>query len=123
MTYINPQFFTYGIPVTSVAANSVVKPQISFSNDCDFMLTEIRCNKQTSGAVLMQLSISNGTLFSNTPLDTTVFAEDNFPMRFLEPVRIPASSELTVQLENTTGGALPFQVQLWGFKVPKQGEA
>lgn len=116
---INPQFFTYGIPVTSVAAGSVVKPQISFSNDCDFLLTEIRVTKVTSGAILMQLSISNGTLFSNTPLDTTQFAEDNFPMRFADPVRISASSDLTVQLENTTVAAIDFQVQLWGYKVER----
>lgn len=114
---IKPGLFCYAIPATNVGALGVVAPQINISNDSDFMLTEIRASRQAVGAILVQLSLASGELFSNVPLDTRLFAEDSYPVRLPEPVRIPANSQINVQLQNTTGGALNSQIQLWGYKV------
>ncbi|MBK9285057.1 MAG: hypothetical protein IPM51_12190 [Sphingobacteriaceae bacterium] len=114
---IKPALFCYAIPATNVGAGAVITPQINISNDADFMLVEVRATKQAAGGILAQLSLASGDLFSNVPLDTRLFAEDDYPVRLPEPVRIPANSQINVQLQNTTGGALSSQIQLWGYKV------
>ena len=117
---INPQFFTYAIPVTAVGAGLTVTPQINIGNDADFVILEIRSSQQAAGAILMQMSVADQVLFSNAFLDTLLFSGPNYPVRFVDPIRIPANSQINVTLQNTTGGGLNHQIQLWGYKVDKQ---
>lgn len=117
---IKPGLFCYATQQATVGATTTIVPLIDFSNDSDFLLHEIRATKQAVGAILIQLQLSSGELFSDTPLDSRLFAEDDFPVRFPEPIRIPANTNLQVTIQNTTGGGLPFQLQLWGIKVTKQ---
>lgn len=114
------KLFCYAIPSTIFVANTTVIPQIDISSEHDFELTEIRCSQQAVGAILMQLSVSNGDNYSNVPLDTVQFSGTSFPIRLLEPVVFPANTRLNVQIQNTTGGNLTSQVQLWGYKVEKK---
>jgi hypothetical protein len=118
---IDPQLFCYAIPSTVFLANSTVIPQINFSSDADFELFEIRATQQAAGAILMQLSMSSGELFSNTPLDTLLFAGTSYPVRIPVNVRIPANTQVNVLIQNTTGGNITSQIQLWGFKVQPKG--
>ena len=116
---LNPALFCYAIPSTSFLANSTTTPQITIASDSDFELIEIRATKQAAGEILLQISSASGDLFSNVPLDTLLFAEDSYPVRLPFPVRIPANSELNFEVQNTTGGNLTSQIQLWGVKVSK----
>jgi len=114
---IKPGLFCYAIPITDVPANGSVKPQINFSNDSDFILTEIRSTKQSAnGDITVLINVSSGELFSNVSLDVNIFAEDSYPVR-VPDVRIPANTQLDVQLTNSTAGILSEQIQLWGIKV------
>lgn len=121
MNNIDPNLFCYAIPAAAIAATTTVTPQINTSNDSDFELVEIRCTQQAAGAILMQLSTASGELFSNVPLDTLLFSGTSYPVRLPVPVMFPANSQINVQLQNTTGGPLTSQVQLWGYKRPKSG--
>ena len=114
-----PALFCYAIPSTLFLANAIAQPQINISNDADFLITEIRASQQAAGAILMQLSTANGEIFSNTPLDTLLFAGTSYPVRLPSPVRVPANTQLNVQVTNTTGGNLTSQIQFWGYKVEK----
>lgn len=117
---IDPQLFTYATPVTTVNANSSTQAQIVLANDSDFVVTEIRCTKQSANnSITMQIKQAGGDLFSNVALDTNQFAGDNYPVRLLTPVRIAANTQLDFMFTNTTGGNLTTQVQLWGYKVNK----
>lgn len=111
--------FVYTIPVTIVPLNGTANPQINFNNDSDFLLTEIRATTNAVGAVLMQLSTASGELLSNALIDTALFSGANYPVRLATPMRIPANTQLNVFLQNTTGGNLTTQVQLWGYKVDR----
>lgn len=117
---IEPGLFCYATPQQTVAAGTTVTPEINIGNDADFMLHEIRATKQAIGAILIQLQISDGQLLSNVPVDSRLFAEDDFPVRFPEPIRIPANTNVGVSINNTTAGGLAFQLQLWGIKVDKK---
>lgn len=117
---IDPNLFCYAIPSTLFLANATVTPQINTSNDSDFELVEIRATQQAAGAILMQLSTASGELFSNVPLDTLLFAGTSYPVRLPIPVRFPANSQINVQVQNTTGGNLTSQIQLWGYKRDRQ---
>lgn len=116
---INPSLFCYAIPATTVLANTTVTPQIVVSSDYDFEMFEIRSTLQAVGAILMQISLASGEILSNVLLDTVQFSGTSYPVRLPFPVRIPANSQLNIQLQNTTGGNLVHQVQLWGVKVDK----
>lgn len=111
--------FVYTIPVTTVPLNGTANPQINFNNDSDFLLTEIRATTNAVGAILMQLSTASGELLSNALIDTALFSGANYPVRLATPMRIPANTQLNVFLQNTTGGNLTTQVQLWGYKVDR----
>ena len=67
----------------------------------------------------MQLSTASGELLSNALIDTALFSGANYPVRLATPMRIPANTQLNVFLQNTTGGNLTTQVQLWGYKVER----
>lgn len=113
---LKPALFCYAIPSTVFVANSTVSPQINIANDCDFELIEIRATQQAAGAILMQISLASGELFSNVPIDTALFAGTSYPIRLPYPVLIPANSQLNLQIQNTTGGNLTSQIELWGVK-------
>ena len=114
---LNPALFCYAIQSQVFVANTTTTPQITIASDSDFEIVEIRSSQQAAGAILMQLSASNGDLMSNVPLDTLLFAGANNPIALPFPVRIPANTQLNVQIQNTTGGNLTHQVQFWGVKV------
>lgn len=116
---MNASLFCYAIPATLVAANSIVAPQINFNNETHFDVCEIRATTQAINAILMQLSLASGELLSNVPVDTNQFAGTSLAVKLPVPIRIPANSQLNVQLTNTTGGNLTSQIQFWGYKVPK----
>lgn len=118
--YNERKLFCYAIPSQVFIANSTVMPQINISSDKDFELAEIRATQQAAGAILMQLSLANGDLFSNLPLDTLQFAGTSLAVRLPIPVRLPANTQLNVQITNTTGGNLTSQIQFWGYKVEKE---
>jgi hypothetical protein len=113
---IDPQLFCYAIPATLFVANTTTVPQINISSDCNFELFEIRCTQQAVGAILIQISMASGELFSNVALDSVLFSGTSYPVRLPFPVLIPANTQLNVSVQNTTGGNLTSQIQLWGFK-------
>jgi len=115
---LSPDLFCYAIPSTVFLANSTVTPQIVIASDSDFDIIEIRSTQQAAGAILIQMQQANGAIFSNVPLDTLLFAGANNPVKLPFPVRVPASTQLNIQVQNTTGGNLTHQIQLWGVKVP-----
>lgn len=115
---INPSLFCYAIPVTTFVANTTTTPAINIASDSDFDLMEIRATKQTAaGSILIKLSTASGELFSNVMIDSNLFAGDNYPVRLPFPVRIPRNTQIDIQVQNTTGGNLASQIQLWGVKV------
>lgn len=115
------KLFCYAIPDTLVPLGAQVQPQINFTNDADFELVEIRATPQAVNAIMMQLSMANGDLLSNVPVDTSQFSGTSYPIRLPYPVIIPASTQLNVLLINTTGGNLTTAIQLWGYKRPLTG--
>jgi len=131
-TIIKPPVFCYAITSQTPADAATVTPSISISNDSDFMMHELRgvinVGAAITGTVLIQLSLQSGELFSNVGIDMLSFASSNvdeysgYPIRFPEPIRIPANSVISVQITNNAGGALVVcQIQLWGYKVPQLG--
>ena len=114
---VNPSLFCYAIPSTVFVANTTTTPQINIASDSDFELFEIRCSQVAAGALLAQISMASGEIFSNVLLDTLLFAGTSYPVRLPFPVRIPRNSQLNIQVQNTTGGNLTAQIQLWGVKV------
>lgn len=113
------KLFCYAIPSAVFLANSTVIPQINISSEHDFELAEIRATPQAVGAILMQLSVASGDLFSNLPIDTAQFAGTSLGYKLPIPVRFPANTQLNVQIQNTTGGNLTSQIQFWGYKVER----
>jgi hypothetical protein len=120
---IKPQFFCYATEIVTVPANGSIEPQIDFSNDSDFIVDEIRQTEQTTGALLIQLSLQAGERYSNEALDTAQFTEGFNGKKFFgvngNQPRIPANTNLNITLINTTGADIEHQVQLWGYKVEK----
>lgn len=121
-------FFTYAITEQVAIANgTTVTPQINISNDSDFEVFEIRASlyklAAATGSVMLQMSLASGELFSNVAIDLFAFASQNFqnysgyPIRLPFNTRIPANSQINVQITNNSGAAVNVQVQLWGKKV------
>ena len=132
---IYPTPFDYAIQEQTLTTLQVVVPSIQFNNDCDFELHEIRgvvwkATPATSfdGSVLMQVSLANGEFLSNVPLDIFQFASvqsdqfSGYPKRIIPHTRIPASSELQVQLTNNTTDTIYVQIVFSGFKVEKDNQ-
>lgn len=111
----------------ALATTTTVTPAINISNDSDFEVFELRAViyklAARTGSVLMTMSLSSGELFSNVAIDLFSFATQNiqsesgYPIRFPFLMRIPANSQINVQLTNNTGANVDVQVQLWGRKV------
>jgi len=130
-TIMKPPLFCYSHTQQAPGIGATVTPTISISNDADFQITEIRgsLNKLAAfdGTVLLQLKLSQGELFSNVGIDMLSFSANNisnysgYPIRFPVPIRLPANSIISVQITNNNAAALiSAQVQLWGYKVPKE---
>ena len=130
---IKPPLFAYATTVQTIAAGATATPQISLSNDSDFVLTEIRGTiykvAALTGDLLMLASLASGELFSNVGIDVCSFAtfigagftEENYPVK-VPNVRIPANSQLNVQLTNNNAETLDVQIQFWGVKIDKADE-
>jgi len=121
-------FFTYAtVEQVAIANGATVTPQINISNDSDFEVFEIRASlyKLTApiGSVMLQMSLASGELFSNVAIDLFSFASTNvtnysgYPVRLPFNTRIPANSQINVQITNNSGAPVNVQVQLWGKKV------
>lgn len=133
--------FCYATASAALAAGATATPQINISNDCDFEIHEIRAvlkkAKSLTGSTLMQMSLSSGELFSNVGVDLTSFAtisigavgeviapNNGIPIKMGVPVRVPANSDISVQVTNNNAEALvDYQVQLWGIKRPMKTQS
>lgn len=127
---IKPPLFCYATTVQTLAANATLTPSINVSNDADFIITEIRATiykvAALTGNVLMSVQLGSGELFSNVGIDVCSFAafigagftQSNYPVR-VPNVRVPANSELNVQLTNNNAETLDVQIQFWGVKIDK----
>lgn len=132
---IKPGLFAYSH--TEVAGLATATPAIGvidISNDSDFNCFEIRALINApavlTGGVFVQLALASGDLFSNVALDAKSFATidgiannpiQGYPIRLPADVKIPANSTINVNINNQSGQTIDIQVQLWGYKVPKQG--
>lgn len=129
---IKPPIFCYSITSQSLAADVSATPQINVSNDSDFILTHILGIVETTGipdnSITLLLSLASGELFSNVALDVLSFSTllidvvgaqnvHGTPIVLRQPVRIPANSQINVQLANNTADTVIVQIQLWGYKV------
>jgi hypothetical protein len=121
-------FFCYATAqITAMVTGTTQTPAINISNDSDFEVFELRAViyklAARTGSVLMTISLASGELFSNVAIDLLAFATQNiqnesgYPIRLPFMTRIPANSQLNVQLTNNTGANVDVQVQLWGKKV------
>ena len=117
----NKEMFCYAVNHVFAGAGSATE-SITFSNDSDFILKEIRVNPQTFGNLKVQMSLTNGELFSNIAIDTSLFSaganSDNAIKFFDSELRIPSNSTLSFEL--TAGAGLTAEIQLWGYKVNKK---
>jgi hypothetical protein len=132
MSIIKPQPFCYAeVQVTALGAGLSATPNFSVANDEDFMLTEIRgyYNKIavfTTGGILVQFQLQNGELWSNVAIQGLSFMSGNqipatgIPIKFDTPIRIPASSQIQVNITNADAAIIAaIQIQFWGYKQPK----
>lgn len=124
---IKDGFFCYATAlITAFTTGTTQTPAINFSNDSDFEVYEIRAViyklAARTGSLLMTISLASGELFGNVAIDVFSFAAQNiqsesgYPIRLPIPTRIPANSQLNVQLTNNTGANVDVQIQLWGRK-------
>ncbi|MCH8035305.1 MAG: hypothetical protein IH950_16320 [Bacteroidetes bacterium] len=129
---IKPPIFCYSITSQTLATTVSATPQINVSNDSDFILTHILGIVETDGipdaSVTLTLSLASGELFSNVALDILAFSKviidvagaqhvNGTPIVLRQPVRIPANSQINVQLTNNTADNVVVQIQLWGYKI------
>lgn len=133
---LNPALFCYShAEIVALASGAIATPQINISNDSDFEVFEIRAVNLGAGlftaGLFIQLSLASGELFSNVALDVMSFSSSSqaagglpafsgYPIRLPANTRIPANSTINIQVNNTTGQTIDFQLQLWGYKVEKQ---
>lgn len=108
--------FCYKARIPTIADGQTLSPQISFSNDSDFILTDLR-STGTAG-VYVTLQSANGETFSNEPWHAALVGAGFNGLKVLTNPVIPANTDLVVQVQNTSGGPVTnFEVQLWGYKV------
>lgn len=134
MNILKPALFIYSHAfVNALANNTPSTPQIILSNDTDFECFELRAVINApavlTGAVLVQLSLASGELFSNVPTDLKAIATidgiannpiNGYPVRLPINTRIPANSVINVAINNQSGQTIDVQIQLFGYKVEKQ---
>lgn len=111
------KLFIYACRVAgSLGAGSVSTQVINIANDSDFELKEIR----TTGTNLVNFSISyaTGENMSNISLNTGLIGAGQNALKLFDGVVIPKNSQLTVLIDNQSGGAVSnYEVQLIGFKL------
>ena len=121
---VKPLLFCYSTQQLTVPANGTIVNNISFSDDSDFVVDEIRQTDQEAGEILVQFRLQAGELFSNGALDSNLFSNGFNGKKFFGVhgylPRIPGNTQLNVQLQNTTGADIVHEVQIWGYKVDKQ---
>lgn len=111
--------FIYGLRQL-VTAGLTATPLITISSEQDFELHEMRGNVQAQGAILITISYSNGTVWSNYAFDSALIsagANANNKIVLPYPIVIPRNTQINVLLQNTTGGDLTYEFQLIGRKV------
>lgn len=134
---LDPAFFCYShTELVNLGNGLSATPLINISNDADFEVFEIRAIINSAvaftGGLFVSLSLAGGELFSNVAIDyksiavvegIVQIATGGYPIRLPRPTRIPANSQINVLVNNQTGQAVDFQLQLWGYKVEKKSEA
>lgn len=111
------KLFCYACRVTGVLANlGTSTQQINISNDNDFELREIRTTG-TSG-VFLTVQYATGEQMSNISLNAGLIGAGQNALKLLEPVMIPRNSQLSVLVDNQSGGGVTnFEVEFWGIKI------
>ena len=88
------------------------------------MLQEIRCTGGlTAGDLLVSVSYAQGDTWNNTSFDASLLGcggGDNNPLKFLDMPVIPANTQINIQMQNTSGVAIAFEIQFWGQKLIKE---
>lgn len=110
--------FLYGFRQL-VGAGVTVTPQITISSEDDFELHEIRGNVQAQGAIFVTIQNSNGYIWSNYAFDAALIsagATANNKVVLPYPILIPKNTQINITIQNTTGGALTYELQFWGVK-------
>lgn len=112
-------FYCYAVRAASIAAAGTDVQTLTFSSDTDFMLAEIR----TSGTAgnLLTITDAQGAQHSNISLQTALIGAGTNKIVFPEPVNIPASSQIIISQNNSTGAPITNQeVQFWGYQKQRQ---
>ena len=123
--------FTYAIVPQTIATTLGATPNINISSDSDFICTHIYGIIETDGIpeapVLLTMSLASGELFSNVAIDMLSFSKvivdvageqqiQGNPILLIQPMRIPANSNINFNIVNGTANNITVQVQLVGYK-------
>ena len=103
------------------AVNGTATEQITFDSDSTFLLSELRgLAGLTQGDITLQMNLNGSNVLSNEAFDASFIgsgANENNRYVLSEPMMFPARSQLNVTIVNNSGGALTYELQLWGWKV------
>ena len=103
------------------AGNGTVTRQITFASDSEFYLTELRgLSGLTPGDLTLSINLNGSNVLSNAAFDaSTIGSGANESNRYVlaDPIKIPANSQMNVTIDNVAGGAITYELQLWGFKI------
>lgn len=130
---IQDGMFTYAIAPQTITTLLGSTPNINISSDSDFICTHIYgvINSATlppATPILLTMSLASGELFSNVAIDMCAFAKiicpvageqqsSGSPILLIQPMRIPANSQINFQITNGSANTIIVQVQLVGYKV------
>lgn len=125
--------FTYAITPQTLLTTAGATPNINISSDSDFICTHIYGVVEIAAAmpdapILLTMSLASGELFSNVALDMLSFSKvicpvaaeqgiPGSPIMLIQPMRIPANSQINIQLVNSTLQTVIVQIQLVGYKT------
>lgn len=116
------KLFCYVIrSAASILAGATDSQTISIANDHDFILKEIR----TSGTnnVRASLANANGEQWSNQSINMGFVGTGFNGLRLMDrDYVLPANTQIQALFDNQTGAGITAaqEIQLWGFKIPKQ---
>lgn len=129
---IQDGMFTYAITPQTILTTAGSTPSINISSDSDFICTHLYASILTNGIpeapVLLTMSLASGELFSNVAIDMCSFAKiivdvagqqeiSGNPYLLIQPMRIPANSQINFAIQNGTANTIIVQVQMVGYKV------
>ena len=115
MNPTNGQLFCYTANSGSLAASANIQKTITFDNDSDFILREVR----TIGTGLtIQIQTSSGYLFQNNAFTSSVIGSGNNGIKTMDnPPKILRNTVLQITFANPTAGSLTDEIQFWGYKI------